>query len=85
MKRNGPSRGRLRQLNSAALGGCESHPTIPRSGLSIRSKHTVPIPRRERKKAAEIVSGLSGKNTCLMKSPPLPRMLLQAWRRVEPK
>jgi hypothetical protein len=35
--------------------------------------------------AAEIVSGLSGKNTCLMKSSPLPRMLLQAWRRVEPK
>ncbi|SRR5258706_13846686 len=37
------------------------------------------------KRAAEIVSGLSGKNTCLMKSSPLPRMLLQAWRRVEPK
>jgi hypothetical protein len=43
------------------------------------------IPRRERKKAAEIVSGLSGKNTCLMKSSPLPRMLLQAWRGDEPK
>src|SRR5258706_1992972 len=43
------------------------------------------IPRGERKKAAEIVSGPSGKNTCLMKSSPLPRMLLEAWRRVEPK
>jgi len=56
------------------------------SNRAVQGKfQSVLICRTERKKAAEIVSGPSGKNTCLMKSPPLPRMLLQAWRRDEPK
>jgi len=38
-----------------------------------------------RKKAAEIVSGPSGKKYLPNEIVALPRMLLQAWRRVEPK
>ena len=49
------------------------------SNRAVQGKfQSVLICRTERKKAAEIVSGPSGKNTCLMKSSPLPRMLLQS-------